>query len=240
MSPRGDPPAPVLSIDRARAVYDRIGAWQDTQEFYERAAVDSMIAHADFATAQSVFELGCGTGRIAEQLLAERLPATARYHGVDLSSTMVGLASTRLARFGARAVVSLSGGSMTIDAAARSVDRCISTYVLDLLPDDAIRRFFSESRRVLVPGGRLCLTSLAPGQRGLSRVVSTVWSRVQALAPNLVGGCRPIDLSEYLSSAWSVTCSELVVAWGVASQVLVATPRDDQLGANTTFSDGSK
>ncbi|HEX7020955.1 MAG TPA: class I SAM-dependent methyltransferase [Gemmatimonadaceae bacterium] len=230
----------MLSVDRAREIYDRIGAWQDTQQFYESAAVNSMVAHGDFGTAQSVFELGCGTGRIAEQLLAGHLPPTARYHGVDLSSTMVRLASSRLARFGSRATVFLSSGSVVIAAEARSLDRCVSTYVLDLLPDDAIRQFFSESRRVLVPGGRLCLTSLAPGQRGVSRVVSTVWSRVQALAPNLVGGCRPIDLSEYLSSAWSVTCSELVVAWGVASQVLVATPCDEKLGANTTFSDPSK
>lgn len=183
-----------------------------------------MIAHADFGAAQSVFELGCGTGRIAAQLLAGYLPATARYHGVDLSPTMVRLASDRLARFGARAVVSPSSGAMTIAAEPQSLDRCLSTYVLDLLPDRAIRQFVSESRRVLVPGGRLCLTSLAPGRRGMSRVVSTVWSRVQALAPSLVGGCRPIDLSEYLSPEWSVIYSELVIAWGVASRVVVATP----------------
>jgi len=226
MIPWGDPMSPVLSIDRARAVYDRIGALQDTQQFYERAAVDAMIAHADLGAAQSVFELGCGTGRIAEQLLAHHLPATARYHGVDLSSTMVRLASARLARFGARASISQSSGSMVIAAEPRSVDRCLSTYVLDLLPDESIRQFLAECQRVLAPGGRLCLTSLAPGKRGVSRVVSTVWSRVQAFAPNLVGGCRPVDLPAYLSPEWTVRYSGLVVSWGVASRVLVATAGD--------------
>ena len=53
----------MLSRQEARAVYDRIGAWQDTQAFYEGPALDALIAHGSFEDARAVFEVGCGTGR---------------------------------------------------------------------------------------------------------------------------------------------------------------------------------
>ncbi len=51
----------------AKRFYDRIGAWQDAQ-IYERSALEHLVAHSDFEHASSVFELGCGTGRLAECL----------------------------------------------------------------------------------------------------------------------------------------------------------------------------
>ena len=54
---------PALSPAQARAVYDRVGASQDRQGWYEKAAVDEAVAHGAFETARSVVEVGCGTGR---------------------------------------------------------------------------------------------------------------------------------------------------------------------------------
>ena len=44
----------VLSHKEARAFYDRFGAKQDLQSFYEDPAVERLIAHADFANASAV------------------------------------------------------------------------------------------------------------------------------------------------------------------------------------------
>jgi SAM-dependent methyltransferase len=67
----------TLSPARAKAFYDRFGRKQDAQAFYEDAALDDLVSHASFGTARTVFELGCGTGRLAVTLLRERLPEAA-------------------------------------------------------------------------------------------------------------------------------------------------------------------
>jgi trans-aconitate methyltransferase len=86
----------VLTPEQARRVDDRIGRAQDWQRFYEHAATAELVAHARFDEARAVVDLGCGTGRFAAQLLGEHLPPAATYVGVDLSPTMVTLASERL------------------------------------------------------------------------------------------------------------------------------------------------
>ena len=62
----------------AKKFYDAWGTKQDTQSFYEDPAIDELIRVADFEHVQSLFELGCGTGRLAKRLLTEKLSATAR------------------------------------------------------------------------------------------------------------------------------------------------------------------
>src|SRR5512143_3597440 len=200
------PAAPrTLTRDEARRVYDRIGARQDTQAFYENAALAVLLRHGAFAEATRVFELGCGTGRVAELLLDAHLPATASYRGIDLSPTMVGLARARLARFGARAQVALATGDPPRDEPAAAYDRFLSTYVLDLLSDDDIAAVLVEAHRMLVPGGLLCLTSLSTGCGPGSRLVARVWSAVHRWRPALVGGCRPLELLPLLApEAWAV------------------------------------
>ena len=37
--------SPALSRDEARRVYDRIGAWQDSQAFYEDRAIGLLLRH---------------------------------------------------------------------------------------------------------------------------------------------------------------------------------------------------
>src|SRR5262245_2988807 len=94
----------------AERFYDRFGANQDLQ-FYENGALARIVASADFDHASAVFELGCGTGRLAERLLRERLPKEAHYVGVDISTTMVGLARERLSPWRGRVDVRHGDGS---------------------------------------------------------------------------------------------------------------------------------
>src|SRR5260370_853167 len=147
----------MLSRSQARAFYDRFGTKQDSQAFYEDPAIDELLRHADFESAEVVCEVGCGTGRVAGRLLGEKLPPTARYLGWDLSPTMVGLARQRLAPFGERARVELTEGMPSLPLPSNSVDRFLSTYVFDLLPYDEIEAGLAEAHRVLRTGGKLCL-----------------------------------------------------------------------------------
>lgn len=213
----------VLSREEARRVYDRIGARQDTQAFYEDPATDLVIEYGGFETAHRVFEFGCGTGRFAARLLAERLPDTAHYRGVDLSPTMIALAQQRLAPFESRAEALLTDGSPPMAEAAASCDRFVSSYVFDLLADDEIETVLDEAHRMLEPSGLLCLCSLSTGTGPFSRLVASVWSRIHAWRPALVGGCRPLDLLVRVpSSKWRVRHHAQVTPFGVPSEIVVA------------------
>ena len=214
---------PVLSREQARRVYDRIGARQDTQAFYEDRATEILIQHGDFGAAHRVVEFGCGTGRFAVRLLSHHLPVDASYRGLDLSPTMVELSQARLATFGSRAEVILTDGSPPTSEPAASRDRFVSNFVLDLLSEDDIRAVVREAHRILIPGGLLCVSSLSSGAGAFSRLVSRAWSRVHALRPALVGGCRPLELLAWVpSQQWQIRHHSKLAPFGVPSEVVVA------------------
>ncbi len=225
--PAEDPPRErTLGRAEARAFYDSFGPRQDRQAFYEDAALERLLAEGGFEAAHSVAELGCGTGRFAETLLARILPADAVYLGVDLSPRMVELARLRLVRFGERARVELTDGDPRLPLTDGAADRLVTNYVLDLLPLAEIDAVLAEAHRVLSPGGRLSTTGLTEGTTPLSRLVSGLWRTVQRLSPRLVGGCRPVRVADRLDPAvWRPLHASTVVAWGVPSEVLVAQRR---------------
>jgi ubiquinone/menaquinone biosynthesis C-methylase UbiE len=215
----------TLSHAAAKALYDRIGAWQDTQRFYEDRATTELIAHADLTSARSVFELGAGTGRFAERLLRAHLPATATYRGVDVSETMVALARERLRPWEGRATIERTDGSPRLDAPDASVDRFLSTYVLDLLSAADIVLVVAEAHRMLSDDGLLGLVSATHGGAPLERIVMRLAGALHALSPSLVGGCRAIDLQGFLEPArWRVVHRSVVSKWGIPSEVIVARP----------------
>ena len=170
-----------------------------------------------------MFELGCGTGRLAENLLARHLPADASYLGADISDTMVTLSQARLRRFGGRSHVLRVDGTAPLPVADGGFDRFLAVYVLDLLAPGDATAVIAQARRLLRPGGLLCAVSLAPGQAPAARLVSQAWTGIWSRAPSLVGGCRPIRL-EPLLDGWHITHRALVTAWALTSEVIIATP----------------
>jgi len=217
----------VLKESDVRKYYDRFGKKQDSQKFYEDPALEDLIAHASFNEAHHVFEFGCGTGRFAAGLLQEHLPPDATYFGNDLSETMVKLANERLAKYASRARVILSEHGVHFPAQVDSVDRVIANYVLDLLSESDIHEFLTEARRVLETNGKLCLVSLTYGNSIASSAVSGIWNWVFRLRASIVGGCRPIRLEDYLDTDdWQIEYQNVVIAYGVPSEVVVARVRD--------------
>jgi len=108
--------------EEARTFYDRFGARQDSQAFYEDDALDVLIAEGDFGAASHVLEIGCGTGRLAERLFGECLASSATYVGVDVSRTMVELTRERLHPWADRAsVLHVDGESRSLSPADGSI-----------------------------------------------------------------------------------------------------------------------
>lgn len=213
----------ILSHEESRTFYDAFGSKQDLQRFYEDKALDALLGHAFFERANAVVEFGCGTGRLAERLLREKLSARAAYDGFDVSPTMVGLAESRLKPWAGRARVHLTSGVPTLSLADAAGDRFLSTYVLDLLGEDEIRTALMEAERVLAPEGLLCLASLTFGKSLPSRIVSRVWTAVHSRSPRLVGGCRPLRLEQFIPPGWLVAHREVVCSFGICTEVLTGT-----------------
>lgn len=212
----------TLTARELKDFYDSFGRKQDWQEFYEGPAFDELVVHASFGTAERVFELGCGTGKFAERLLAKHLPAAATYTCCDVSDTMTVLARRRVAQFGGRAKIIRSDGGINFPLPDGSVDRVVCAYVLDLLSEKDIRRAFDEAGRVLVPGGRFCTLCLTHGVTLPSRALSSVWNALFRLRPAWVGGCRPITLLPFSDlHRWRIAHRCVVTAFGVPSEVMV-------------------
>ena len=177
----------------ARRFYDRFGAKQDAQGFYEDAALEALIAHGEFSLARSVLEIGCGTGRLAARLLADHLTASATYVGVDISETMVGLARRRLEPWSARARVQVSDGDFDFAACGGPFDRVVATYVFDLLSHDDIARALAAARRATSNGGLLCACGLTRGTDILSKATSSLWAllhNAEAIPGRRLPPCR--------------------------------------------------
>ena len=222
-------PRRFLTRDETRAFYNRFGSKQDRQHWYESPATTDLLKHGGFETAMAVFELGCGTGAFAAELLEHVLSTTARYVGVDSSTTMVALTRQRLAQWADRAEVLLTDGALTFGFPDASCDRVVTNYVLDLLSPEDIRQVLAEAHRLLTPAGRLGVVSLTWGRTWLARVVTWLWNSVHWLHPRLVGGCRPLQLQEFLDEErWRIDYHHVVATCGVASEVVVASKCNEQ------------
>jgi SAM-dependent methyltransferase len=217
-----DDGVPFLSPEQARRTYDRIGRFQDVQ-LYEAKALATLVAAGRFAEARAVVEIGCGTGALARRLLERELPPSARYLGVDLSPRMAAIASGRLARFGARAVVRVGDAAAGLPCADGSADRVVAAYVLDLLTPERAGAVVAEAGRALAPGGLLCVAALARGRGPAARALAACWERLWRLRPQLVGGCRPSDVLPLLAGPpWEVETAAIVTQLGIGSQIVVA------------------
>jgi ubiquinone/menaquinone biosynthesis C-methylase UbiE len=212
----------MLSHEEARDFYDRFGSKQDWQRFYEDPAVADLIEHLPLGSANSAIEFGCGTGRLAERMLARHMSMEATYLGLDVSSTMVKLAERRLLRFGSRAKVLLTTGETKLGLESSQFDLFLSVYVLDLLAENDIRALIVEAHRVLKPGGLLGLVSLTHGFTFVSKVLEKMWLSIYKVRPTLVGGCRPVTLEPFVRDGWNLRHKERMVSFGVPSAVLVA------------------
>ena len=216
----------TLTRKETKAFYDRFGSKQDKQAFYEDPAIRVLIEQAHFDQAETVVEFGCGTGRFAKCLLADHLSEKATYWGCDISKTMVALAENRIRPYGGRAKVVEMDGGLGLPHADAGTDRFVSNYVLDILAEVDTQQVLNEAHRVLREDGLVCLVSITSGIHLFSKLVMGLWKWTHVLRPTLVGGCRPIELSQYLRSKdWDITHQSIVVAFGVASEVIVARKR---------------
>jgi ubiquinone/menaquinone biosynthesis C-methylase UbiE len=178
------------------------------------------VALAAIRDGESVLEVAVGTGLAFADILGRN--PNGRNEGVDLTAAMLARARRKAERAGAGNWRLRVGDAYGLDFADAAFDVLLNCYMFDLLPEDGFAPVLAEFRRVLRPGGRLVLVNLAPGDGALSRL----WSRVHAVNPAWVGGCRGVRLDGVVRDAgFAIETSERVSQLGVPSEAILATRR---------------
>jgi ubiquinone/menaquinone biosynthesis C-methylase UbiE len=91
--------------------------------------------------------------------------------------------------------------------------------MLDLLSLEDIQAVLAEFWRVLRPGGRLAVATMAQG----SRPLAALWNWLYRRRPALLGGCRALHAAPLLTEAgFEGVTSERIVQLGFGSEVVAA------------------
>jgi ubiquinone/menaquinone biosynthesis C-methylase UbiE len=211
-----------ITPDEAKRFYDRFGAKQDLQSWYEDPPTAKLIEQISLMAPNSIFELGCGTGRVAEKLLGNH---DCRYLGVDVSETMITLAKDRLRRF-ANSNLSRVDGTSALPADSHSFDLVFSTYVFDLMKRADIHNHLAEVWRILKPGGVFANIALTYGTGKISKLLSAAWEKIQGINPKAVGGCRPLKMVEILRDQqphlFAIDTVDVICRFGICSELVTA------------------
>jgi trans-aconitate 2-methyltransferase len=152
--------------------YDRVSEPQQAW------ALDVLARLRDLPPDASVLDVGCGTGRATEGLLA--LVPRGRVLAIDASADMVELAAARLR---GRARVWREDALELELAPDERVDAIFSTATLHWVTDH--ERLWPTLARALRPGGRLEIQ--CGGEGNIARVREVIEKVARELAPELVG-----------------------------------------------------
>ena len=167
--------------------------------------VSRAVERALGAGPESVLDVGIGPGRGVALLSGNGR----RVVGVDVSRQMLRLANAHITAARARASLARAN-ALALPFRSGSFDAVVSTYLLDVLTDAEIVDALSELVRVLSPGGRLVLGTVALP----NNLTHRLWMAVYRAVPELVGHSRPVDPHPLLrSQPLRVLREEHVKAW---------------------------
>lgn len=216
------------SVDRitrskaqAQRYYDRLSRWYDllagsSERKYKQLCLQQLAV----ANGERVLEIGAGTGECS-LALAKSVGPEGRVYGLDLSPGMLAVTRRKLETAGLVERVELEcADAAKLPYADASFDAVFSSFTLELFDAPEIHQVLAECRRVLKPGGRLCITSLdRPPQPGW---VSRLYVALHRRFPNAID-CRPIPVVAVIRSAgFEVRQAQGLSMWGLPVAVVLA------------------
>jgi demethylmenaquinone methyltransferase/2-methoxy-6-polyprenyl-1,4-benzoquinol methylase len=206
-----------------RHFYDRIAnAYDLLADANERSAQQAGVQALGLKAGEAVLELGFGTGNEVLDL-AGLVGPTGRVAGIDVSPGMLAVANRKLAEAAPKTPVDLRvGDARSLPFGDGEFDAVYTSFTLELFPAGDIPVVLAEARRVLRPGGRIGVVSMATVRPGHNTSVlerTYVW--MHRHFPHIVD-CRPIDTEGVVSAAgFRVTTVQDREIWTMPVRVVV-------------------
>lgn len=208
-----------------KSFYDRISHSYDLiADSNEHVAREKGLAALGIAEGENVLEIGYGTGHSLVSL-AEAVGNTGTVFGVDISDGMLKVSEKRVTEAGVADRVNLSvANTPPLPFKDQTFDAVSMSFTLELFPLETIPTVLEEIKRVLKPGGRLGVVSMAlPKEGEKDSFLEKTYKWMHQHFPHIVD-CQPIDAVGFLKNAgFSIKEDQDLNIWTMPVAVLVGT-----------------
>jgi demethylmenaquinone methyltransferase/2-methoxy-6-polyprenyl-1,4-benzoquinol methylase len=169
---------------------------------------------------EHVLDIGPGTGLSLASLEGAAGP-TGSVQAIDLSPGMLAVARARLEKAGGLANVSLAcGDALRLPYKTNTFDAVFSSFNLELFDTPEIPQVLEECRRVLHPGGRMCVVALS--KVGKSQLMIKLYEWSHERFPAFID-CRPIYVQATLEQAsYHTQVVKYMSMWGLPVEIVLA------------------
>jgi demethylmenaquinone methyltransferase/2-methoxy-6-polyprenyl-1,4-benzoquinol methylase len=216
----------MISRELTRQNYNRLSHWYDLFAGSEKKITETGLQTLNLMAGECVLEIGFGTG-YSLAAIARQVGNCGLAAGVELSPGMIGAARKRMYPFGHEQAEGQEGSARIIQGdgtrlpfALNSFDAVFLSFTLELFADDEMTVVLNECHRILKPGGRLVVISLAKRDALACRLYE--WGH--AHWPALLD-CHPIHLRESLEAGeFRVQAANVQTMWGLPVEIVLGKP----------------
>ena len=193
---------PREDLDATRSFYDRLSrAYDLISDASEHTARERGLALLAVRAGERILEVGYGTGHALVDL-ARAVGDDGSVVGIDISSGMQSVAEKRLNEEGLAGRVDLRVEHVPpMSLGDGELDAVFFSFTLELFPPEVLPAVLAETRRVLRPGGRVGVVSMAlPPEGEKDSILERAYKWMHRHFPHIVD-CRPIDVPGVLEQA---------------------------------------